>query len=209
MKTTEPTVYGVSKIAQLFPSIRKIKNKSLREKVAAVWSEAITTGCGGKGWTFDELRADMRRLGPKVDGTSFVGETRSPIRWNWRTESVGAGSCSIRDVTVLVNAQITLPRWTAPADTEPGLVTEWKRFLGALETHEAGHNDRPTRASVDDFRNARRQLVDRVESLDPTLISRTMLHPRLKQPMRMVDHLFFVAEHDDHHLATVWEMIGR
>ena len=57
MKATEPTVYGVNKIAQLFPSIRKIKNKSLREKVAAVWSEAITTGCGGKGWTFDELRA--------------------------------------------------------------------------------------------------------------------------------------------------------
>src|SRR5213596_2591473 len=57
MKANEPTVYGVTKIAQLFPSIRKIKNKSLREKVAAVWSEAITTGCGGKGWTFDELRA--------------------------------------------------------------------------------------------------------------------------------------------------------
>src|SRR6478672_6308880 len=57
MKANEPTVYGVTKIAQLFPSIRKIKNKSLRERVAAVWSEAITTGCGGKGWTFAELRA--------------------------------------------------------------------------------------------------------------------------------------------------------
>ena len=57
MKANEPTVYGVTKIAELFPSIRKIKNKSLREKVAAVWSEAITTGCGGKGWTFAELRA--------------------------------------------------------------------------------------------------------------------------------------------------------
>ena len=57
MKTTEPTVYGVTKIAQLFPSLLKIKNRSLREKVAAVWSEAITTGCGGKGWTIAELRA--------------------------------------------------------------------------------------------------------------------------------------------------------
>jgi hypothetical protein len=25
--------------------------------------------------------------------------------------------------------------------------------------------------------------------------------------MRLVDHLYFVAEHDDHHLATIWEMI--
>src|SRR5205807_6132893 len=57
MKANEATVYGVTKVAQLFPSIRKIKNRSLREKVAAVWSEAITTGCGGKGWTFSELRA--------------------------------------------------------------------------------------------------------------------------------------------------------
>ncbi len=57
MNTTEPTVYSVNQIAQLFPSLKKIKQKSLREKVAAVWSEAITTGCGGKGWTFNELRA--------------------------------------------------------------------------------------------------------------------------------------------------------
>ena len=48
--------YGVTQIAQLFPSLKRIKDKSLREKVAAVWNEAITTGCGGKGWSFDELR---------------------------------------------------------------------------------------------------------------------------------------------------------
>src|SRR5438477_13195164 len=48
--------YGVKEIAQLFPPLMEIKDESLREKVAAVWSDAITTGCGGKGWTFDELR---------------------------------------------------------------------------------------------------------------------------------------------------------
>ena len=57
MIANQRTSYGVTQIAQLFPSLRKIKDKSLRERVAAVWSEAITTGCGGKGWTFDELRA--------------------------------------------------------------------------------------------------------------------------------------------------------
>src|SRR5204863_8425623 len=49
--------YGVKEIAQLFPPLIEIKDESLREKVAAVWSDAITTGCGGKGWTLDELRA--------------------------------------------------------------------------------------------------------------------------------------------------------
>ena len=92
------------------------------------------------GRTLAELRADMRRLGPKVADSSFVGETRSPMRWSWRTESSN-GTCSIRDVTVSVNAQITLPRWTPPADTEPGLAPEWNRFIAALETHEAGHKD--------------------------------------------------------------------
>src|ERR1700741_5657252 len=53
----QPSKYGAQEIAQLFPSLRQIKDESLREKVAAVWNEAITTGCGGKGWTFDELGA--------------------------------------------------------------------------------------------------------------------------------------------------------
>src|ERR1700741_2025285 len=55
--TTKTATYGVREIAELFPSLMEIKETSLREKVAAVWDEAITTGCGGKGWKFDELRA--------------------------------------------------------------------------------------------------------------------------------------------------------
>ena len=55
--TTQPNKYGMNEIAQLFPPLMKIKDEILREKVAAVWNEAITTGCGGKGWTFGELRA--------------------------------------------------------------------------------------------------------------------------------------------------------
>src|ERR1700738_3341663 len=57
MTKTKETTYGVREIAKLFPSLMKIKQKSLREKVAAVWNEAIATGCGGKGWPFAELRA--------------------------------------------------------------------------------------------------------------------------------------------------------
>jgi hypothetical protein len=31
MKANQPTIYGVTKIAQLFPILKKIKNRSLRE----------------------------------------------------------------------------------------------------------------------------------------------------------------------------------
>lgn len=49
--------YTTADIANLFPNLMDITDASLRDNVAAVWSEALTTGCGGKGWTTDELRA--------------------------------------------------------------------------------------------------------------------------------------------------------
>src|SRR5438477_12969311 len=79
-KTTQPKTYGVKEIAKLFPSLLKIKQKSLREKVAAVWNEAINTGCGGKGWTFDELRAvKFTLLAGDIDMT-FVEHLNSCAR---------------------------------------------------------------------------------------------------------------------------------
>jgi hypothetical protein len=68
-------------------------------------------------------------------------------------------------------------------------------------------NDRALEKILADFRRARFEMVDRVEKFDAALFGRALLHPRLKVPMRLVDHLFFVAEHDDHHLAMIWKMI--
>jgi uncharacterized damage-inducible protein DinB len=75
------------------------------------------------------------------------------------------------------------------------------------KTHEANHNARPIDEILKQFREARSRLVKRIETIDPGLFARTMTHPRLKQPMRMVDHLYFAAEHDDHHLASMWELL--
>ena len=82
MNSTETTRrnYGINEIAQLFPPLLQIKNEPLREKVAAVWNEAITTGCGGKGWTFDELRAvKFTLLAGDIDMT-FVEHLNSCAR---------------------------------------------------------------------------------------------------------------------------------
>jgi hypothetical protein len=80
--------------------------------------------------------------------------------------------------------------------------------LSNRKTHEANHNDRPLIEILAEFRTERIRLVDRVEKLEPAMFARSMLHPRLQQPMRLVDHLYFVAEHDDHHLARIWELIN-
>ena len=74
------------------------------------------------------------------------------------------------------------------------------------KTQEANHNGRSIEEILADFRKMRSILVQRVQQLDPALFSRTGLHPRLKTPLRLVDHLYFVAEHDDHHLARIWEL---
>jgi uncharacterized damage-inducible protein DinB len=76
-------------------------------------------------------------------------------------------------------------------------------------TDEARYNERPLAEVLSAFRTARARLLDCVGKLDQAAFSRAKLHPRLKQPMRLVDHLFFVAEHDDHHLARIWGMIQR
>jgi uncharacterized damage-inducible protein DinB len=77
------------------------------------------------------------------------------------------------------------------------------------KTDEANHNESDIHEISAKFRQARTSLLNRLASLDEAAFSRSLLHPRLKQPMRLVDHLYFVAEHDDHHLATIWQMISR
>jgi uncharacterized damage-inducible protein DinB len=74
------------------------------------------------------------------------------------------------------------------------------------KTDEADHNAQPLEHILSDFRTARQTLLHRVEGLDALSFSRALPHPRLKTPMRLADHLYFVAEHDDHHLARIWEL---
>jgi uncharacterized damage-inducible protein DinB len=97
--------------------------------------------------------------------------------------------------------------WTARVDDfVNGLERLTPADLTNRRTHEAQHNDRPLSVILAAFREARLRLVERLDSVSPTLFPRTSLHPRLNQPMRLVDHLYFVAEHDDHHLARIWEL---
>ena len=76
------------------------------------------------------------------------------------------------------------------------------------KTDEANHNARPLKQILAEFRSAREGLLLEVGELDASLFARSIPHPRLKTPMRLVDHLFFVAEHDDHHLARIWEQLS-
>ncbi len=72
--------YTTDNIAELFPNIADIQDEGLRNAVAACWNESITTGCGGKGWTFDELRAlKFTLLAGDIDMT-FIAHLNSCCR---------------------------------------------------------------------------------------------------------------------------------
>lgn len=71
------------------------------------------------------------------------------------------------------------------------------------KTWEAGHNERPVEELLRGFRTGRERFVARLDAWEPPLVSRTALHPRLNQPMRVIDMAFFTAEHDDHHLTRM------
>jgi uncharacterized damage-inducible protein DinB len=74
-------------------------------------------------------------------------------------------------------------------------------------TWDAKHNGESAAALLADFRSARAALVTQFEQLSSSQLRATSLHPRLRQPMTVTDHAFFVAEHDDHHLARISELL--
>jgi uncharacterized damage-inducible protein DinB len=78
--------------------------------------------------------------------------------------------------------------------------------LSNRKTHDAQHNERSIDEILAELRGERVRLLSRVETIDTTILARSIPHPRLKTPMRLVDHLYFVAEHDDHHLAHIWAL---
>lgn len=76
-----------------------------------------------------------------------------------------------------------------------------------LRTREAGHNGSDITDLLREFRAARAAAVARAEALAESDFGRTSVHPRLQVPMRLVDALCFVCEHDDYHLARIGELI--
>ena len=75
------------------------------------------------------------------------------------------------------------------------------------KTYEADHNSVSLDQILTNFRADRTALVKRLEELPGDTFARVAQHPRLNVPMRLIDMLFFQAEHDDHHLACISELI--
>lgn len=75
------------------------------------------------------------------------------------------------------------------------------------KTHLANHNEKSLNELLSGFREIRQQTMRALWAIDEATIFKFALHPRLKTPMRTMDLFTFVAEHDDHHLATITALL--
>ncbi|HEY2961546.1 MAG TPA: DinB family protein [Pyrinomonadaceae bacterium] len=76
-------------------------------------------------------------------------------------------------------------------------------------TCEANYNSVPAATILHSFRQRRMEVVKLLEGLDAGMFARSAIHPRLNAPMRLVDFVFFEAEHDDYHLTRIYELLKR
>jgi hypothetical protein len=91
-------------------------------------------------------------------------------------------------------------------DFEAGRETLVAADMANQKTHQANHNANTIEKILAQFRKERMEFVRRLDGYDESLVQRTSLHPRLKQKIRLIDLVFFIAEHDDHHLARISEL---
>lgn len=100
------------------------------------------------------------------------------------------------------------PLWAARV---ADLLSHRDQFLAADLTNratiEADHNRASLTDLIEKFRAQRTDLVRQLELFPPELVSKTAMHPRLKQAMNVVDLAQFIAEHDDYHLAKISELL--
>ncbi len=74
-------------------------------------------------------------------------------------------------------------------------------------TSAANYNSIPAAQISQSFRARRIEVVNKLESLDAEMFARSAIHPRLNIPLRLVDFVFFEAEHDDYHFTRMNELL--
>jgi uncharacterized damage-inducible protein DinB len=140
----------------------------------------------------------------------------TPIRLDEKTKNVSEnltnakpnGSWSVKEnIGHLIDLE---PLWVGRLEDILDKKTELRAAdLQNTKTTNANHNQRKLDDLLKEFRSIREATIKRLEQLSVDQVYMSALHPRLKTPMRMMDHFLFVAEHDDHHLVTIHNLISN
>ncbi|HEU4470539.1 MAG TPA: DinB family protein [Flavisolibacter sp.] len=77
------------------------------------------------------------------------------------------------------------------------------------QTAMAGHNEKSLEQLLEAFTLERQRMLEGIYFFKEDMLTKTSLHPRLNQSMRVIDALYFVAEHDDHHISAISNLLRR
>ncbi len=93
-------------------------------------------------------------------------------------------------------------------------ILEGKKYLREADlennqTHNAHHNSKELGSIIEQFKEERQTLVRALRALNYNDVRKSALHPRLKTPMTIIDLFYFVAEHDDHHIAQIQWILSQ
>ena len=143
----------------------------------------------------ERLRGAPARAFDKTHALSRERLTRKPAADAWSIqEHVG----HLVDLDLLHDARVD--------DYREGAAVLRAADLQNRRTHEGRYNQRPLAELHAAFSAGRERYLARLEKWGARHALASAVHPRLQQPMRLVDMLYFTAEHDDHHLAQMTEL---
>ncbi len=143
----------------------------------------------------ERIRGTPARLEDRVKGVSPALLTRRDgDRW-----SIQENAGHLLDLESLVNQRLD--------EYASGAETLHAADMSNRKTYVAEHNQVAIDSILAPFRRQRMKIVSRLDDFDSSMFARTAFHPRLVVPMRLVDMVFFQAEHDDFHLARISELI--
>jgi len=76
-------------------------------------------------------------------------------------------------------------------------------------TYDAKYNEQGIESILDAFIEVRAQLIHLLRLVKEEDLVKQSIHPRLGTPMKIIDLAYFVAEHDDHHLAIIQQLAEK
>ncbi|MBC8047463.1 MAG: DinB family protein [Fimbriimonadaceae bacterium] len=75
-----------------------------------------------------------------------------------------------------------------------------------IKTEQANHNAKNIDDILNELHVVRKEFISKLLKFSDDDLIKTSLHPRLQKQMRVIDMAYFVAEHDDHHIAKIFEL---
>jgi uncharacterized damage-inducible protein DinB len=148
---------------------------------------------------YPEIIERLRGAAPRMEDHCKDLPTRILIFRDDNRWSIQENAGHLLDLEVLVSQRIN--EYLASYSTLSAADMSNRR------TYEASYNDMPISVILTSFRHERTAIVERLDSLEPEVFGRRAIHPRLNVSMRLVDLLFFTAEHDDYHLTRMNELV--